>query len=238
MSRALASLSPWLVLAPGAKLVRPRGGHLQARSDEGEVTLGPLPPATASALRMLQGRGAPEDAVLERAGAGGPEAAAHLHLVLRSLGRRGLVRYAIHDRAGTLATLEPLSEHFELEPVPPRPEQALRLSRFAYLRQDRGALVLESSRVRARVHLAPEALPLLAALATPTPARAAAGHARGTGRAARALVALLARARLLVTVDAEGATEEERHPALRLWEFHDLLFHDRTRRPRRGQLLG
>ncbi|MBZ4420625.1 SagB family peptide dehydrogenase [Myxococcus sp. RHSTA-1-4] len=238
MARAPATLSPWLALSPGAAFVRARRGHLRVRSREGDFSLGPLPTATASALQLLQGRGAPEDEVLERASTGGQEAEAHLHLLLRGLARRGLLRYAVHGRAGALATLEPLSELFELAPGPPPPEQPLRLSRFAYVRRDGEALVLESPRVRARVHLAPAALPLLAALAAPTPARDAAGHARGNVRAARALVALLARARLLVPADAEGNTEEERHPALRLWEFHDLLFHTRTRRPLHGQRLG
>ncbi|WP_164019987.1 SagB family peptide dehydrogenase [Pyxidicoccus trucidator] len=238
MARALAALSPWLALRPGASFVQPRGGPARVRSSDGDVTLGALPTATVSALRLLKGQGAPEDAVLERAGLGGPEAAAHLHLVLRGLARRGLLRYGVHGRGGALATLEPLSELFELEPGPPPPAQALRLSRFAYVRQDGGALVLESPRVRARVHLAPAALPLLAALAAPTTARDAAHHARGNGRAARALVALLARARLLVAADAAGDTDEEHHPALRLWEFHDLLFHTRTRRLLHGQRLG
>ncbi|QRO00156.1 SagB family peptide dehydrogenase [Archangium violaceum] len=238
MNRARAHLSPWLALVPGAAFLRTRGGHLRARDGKGDVSLGLLPAATKSALRLLQGRGASEDAVLERASRGGLEAEAHLHLVLRWLAGRRLLRYVIHGRAGTFATLEPLSEHFELQPEPPPPEQALRLSRFAYLRREGGALALESPRVRARVHLAPAALPVLAALAAPTTARDAAGHARGNGRAARALVALLARTRLLVASDTEGDTEEERHPALRLWEFHDLLFHTRTRRPQRGQPLG
>jgi SagB-type dehydrogenase family enzyme len=232
MARALDSVSPWLALAPGTALVQARGGHLRARGGEGDVALGPVPAATASALRLLQGRGTPEDRVLERVAKGGPEAVAHLHLVLRGLAGRGLLRYVVRGRGGALATLAPLSEHFELEPEPPPRHQLLRLSRFAYLRREGVALVLESPRVRARTHLAPDALPLLAALAAPIPVREAAGPE------ARALVALLARAGLLVASDTAGDTGEERHPALRLWEFHDLLFHTRTRRPQRGQPLG
>ena len=64
MARALAALSPWLALRPGASFVQPRGGPARVRSSDGDVTLGALPKATVSALRLLKGRGAPEDAVL------------------------------------------------------------------------------------------------------------------------------------------------------------------------------
>jgi SagB-type dehydrogenase family enzyme len=42
---------------------------------------------------------------------------------------------------------------------------------------------------------------------------------------------------LLTTVDDDGHVEEDRGPA-RAWEFHDLLFHARSRRGRNAQIVG
>ena len=55
------------------------------------------------------------------------------------------------------------------------------------------------------------------------------------GQAAEAVVkvmTLLLNADMLCERDGDGSTAEERDPALQCWEFHDLLFHSRSRRGR------
>jgi SagB-type dehydrogenase family enzyme len=120
-------------------------------------------------------------------------------------------------RAARLPDLRPLAGH---DPVV--------LSRFAYLRRLPGepdALVLESPLAPYRVSLhSPAAAGLVAALAVRQPVAAAAAPVAGLpAEVAAALAGLLA-----------GCGFLEREPVAadsptRLWEFHDLLFHARSR---------
>jgi SagB-type dehydrogenase family enzyme len=227
-----------LVLAPGAGLERTEdGARVRARS--GEPVLERLPEAVARALELLAAGGAPLERVEQAAWEGGLEAAARLHVALDVLTRRGLLLLVVRGPEGELARLEPTSALFSLAPSAPLPERPWRLSRFAYLRRDGEVLVLESPRVRARVVLAAQALPLVASLAAPLPPRDAAARLPEPERpGGLALMALLARAGLVVEAEEGGATQEERDPRLALWEFHDLLFHARSRRHWRGQPSG
>jgi SagB-type dehydrogenase family enzyme len=52
------------------------------------------------------------------------------------------------------------------------------------------------------------------------------------------LLALLVRAGMVVAVDQDGKTAEDRDPALLSWEFHDLYFHSRSRAGRHDSLVG
>jgi oxazoline/thiazoline dehydrogenase len=227
-----------LVLAPGVALERLEdGARVRARS--GESVLERLPEAVARALEPLAAGGAPLEQVEQVAWEGGLAAAARLHVALDVLTRRGLLLLVVRGPAGELARLEPASVWFSLAPAAPPAGRTWRLSRFAYLRRDGEVMVLESPRVRARVVLAPQALPLVATLASPLSPRDAAARLPEPERpGALALMELLARAGLVVEAQEDGATQEERDPRLAPWEFHDLLFHARSRRAWRGQPSG
>ncbi|MFN8625358.1 MAG: hypothetical protein U0587_05180 [Candidatus Binatia bacterium] len=54
----------------------------------------------------------------------------------------------------------------------------------------------------------------------------------------RALVALLLAARMASEATEEGHAAQDQTTALRSWEFHDLLFHARSRGGRHGQPVG
>ena len=214
-----------LALAPGAALDAP--------------SLGRLPASARSALARLAAGGVSEAALEQVAREEGLEVAARLHLVLARLARRGLLHHVVRGPAGELARLEPLRDMPALASREPAPRRPLRLSRFALLRRDGERLVLESPRAPVRVALAGRALPLVAALAAPLAPRAAVALLPARERpAAHALVDLLFHAGLLVEAEEGGTTREEREPGLALWEFHDLLFHERTRRRWHGQPLG
>ena len=81
---------------------------------------------------------------------------------------------------------------------------------------------MESPLALARVELAPRAMPRLAELFDPRGAVA-------PGKAADPLVALLDAAGLLTRLGPGTRSAEDRDPALRTWEFADLLFHARSR---------
>jgi SagB-type dehydrogenase family enzyme len=236
-----ASASPLhLTLAPGVRVEQVETG-LQLQHQELQLDLGPLSDALRGVLALLEREGAPEDVLTEHIEQeGDPQEMVLLHVLLMRLARRGLLHYVVRGPEGVLATLEPLSPRFELAPRLPAPTQRLRLSRFAHVRRDGDALVLESPRAHARVVLGgPFALGLLAGLAVPTSTEAAMERlAPRDVPPTLALMRLLARSGFLLESEPDGATEEERHPSLALWEFHDLLFHASSRRPLYGRRRG
>ena len=184
--------------------VRARGGWKVAKSADGalfvvegtELPLGPYALEFERANARLAD-GAPladlRDAVLAVAGAA--RAAAYM-LWLQRLSAWGLFEFPLVDEAGERATILPQQEAFLPSLAPQATEAAL--DRFACLRRDEGAWLLESPLVGARLRFDD-----LAALDVPVVRRAldAAGFLDTTPR------------------------DEPRRTALAQWEFHDLLLH-------------
>ncbi|HYH81163.1 MAG TPA: SagB family peptide dehydrogenase [Longimicrobium sp.] len=211
----------------GAPVLHGPGGTLAAPAD----------PATAAALRRLSAGPAPESelaAVVRQAA--GPAALPLLFHHLRAWTARGWLGYAVADGDRLLATAHCVSPHLELSPVPAEPGRALRLSRFALLRADGGRPWLESPRSPLRVCLEhPAAAAAVVHLATPATPEAVARHAGLGAGAAAALLGLLRGAALAVEAEEGRPSPEDDDPALAQWEFHDLLFHARSRM---GRQLG
>jgi oxazoline/thiazoline dehydrogenase len=170
----------------------------------------------------------------------GPSAMFSFYPRLSQLIQKGVICHTLHVDGRPFATIIPtaLSYRFEAKPIDPR--QRYQLSRFAYCRREQGALVLDSPRAYAKIVLHdPGAAVLLALLAQPrTPAEL---ETLALGLAAEAIgmaLSLLHNAQALVAVDAAGHDEEERSPTLGQWEFHDLLFHARSRLGRHANPYG
>lgn len=116
-----------------------------------------------------------------------------------------------------------------------------RLSRFAYARRDGASLRLESPRGEAVLTiLEPHAAGLLVDLLRPvTSADLLRCKSWLDGPAGvDALLCLLRAAMLVDPCDAEGHTVEDIRSDLQQWEFHDLLFHYRSRQGRHDAPLG
>jgi SagB-type dehydrogenase family enzyme len=120
------------------------------------------------------------------------------------------------------------------------PAVAYRLSRFAFLRREADGLVIESPRSKVRVSLhGALALAVVAALAAPCNASDLHAAIEGLSRdAAVACVSVLASADLIGPIDQAGALAEDLDRALAHWEFHDLLFHSRSRLGRHDNRAG
>jgi oxazoline/thiazoline dehydrogenase len=115
--------------------------------------------------------------------------------------------------------------------VAPLPGAELVMSRFAWVRRDGSALVAETSRSPWVVVLEdPRAAALLQALAAPVGLDGELASGAGLPLPSALEVAGLLRAALLV-IDA-GAAGAEDEPPFATWEFHDLMFHSRSRRGR------
>jgi len=134
-------------------------------------------------------------------------------------------------------TVHLLSEAFPALRRPPQ-GQRLKTSRFAYLSFDGAAPTIRSPLSDRYLELHD---PLLAAVFSlfinPTSLDAPIAG-KSSHPEAMALGLALFDAGLLLACDAQGLTEDDREPARRMWDFHDLLFHSRSRTGRTDSPLG
>jgi oxazoline/thiazoline dehydrogenase len=147
---------------------------------------------------------------------------------------------AVSMAGARLATLVTIAPTFVPAPCEVAAGREYRLSRFAYLHSEGGSMMLESPLAHARVVLhdwrATTIVHLLAEPRRIDELQAQLPHLAEC--TARALVALLMAARMASEVTAGGACVEDEAAALRSWEFHDLLFHARSRGGRHNGPVG
>jgi SagB-type dehydrogenase family enzyme len=165
-----------------------------------------------------------------------------IELLVRRLAGRGLLEYSIACPAyGTddLIVIEPQTPAY----WPKTPEigdnDALVLSRFAYMRRRGDEMVLESPRADAVFKFCdPKLACLVAMLAAP---RQISQLQRQPGYPGVEFLALLVACQILLKADPAGennARLEEGDPTLMLWDFHDLLFHARSTEGRHAGPIG
>jgi oxazoline/thiazoline dehydrogenase len=157
--------------------------------------------------------------------------------LLRRLAEVGALWYQIAERGVPFAALQPYAASFELHDEAINEAAPYLLSRFALLRRDGASLLAESGVGKARVVLCDErAASLLTRMSTPRCIQ----DLRNTDIAEptlRLLLRLLLSAAVLVMAESEG-TGEHHDDRLQLWEFHDMLFHARSRAGRSFGPLG
>jgi SagB-type dehydrogenase family enzyme len=201
-------------------------GTLVVQGPRARVSLPQVPDVILGALRRLDPPGLDPDRFREVIQGNGNGALACWYHYLERLTRRGLLCYAAYAGGDCLATLVAVSGSFVSLPTQVVAGRGYMLSRFAYLRRQGAEAVLESPLAHARIILNDcRAAALVGALAVPATAEELAERVSGLGAGAvTGVLALLLRAGMV----GEAGTEDQA-PALRLWEFHDLLFHARTR---------
>jgi SagB-type dehydrogenase family enzyme len=196
-------------------------------------------PAQKNILANLTGGGLTAEQLVEEAHRTDQDAGmARLYYLLAILEQKKWLCYTLAPGGQKLATLEPVSEAFALHDSPV--QGYYRLSRFACLRRLDRETVLESPLGHGRLllHRGPAAA-LVAFLAEP---QSAADLARALPYAGTpdivAFINLLLSAGVLFPCDGEGRIAEGGNLPLRQWEFHDLLFHSRSRAGRHDNIQG
>jgi SagB-type dehydrogenase family enzyme len=207
----------------------------------GKMTLTQLTPGLVVALRTLSSGGATEDdlsdLVVEM---DGNFVLAPLYYHLQRCSKLGLFRYTVVAQGRPLATVMPMTYSFPLDPKSVSADTRFRLSRFAYCRREGNALVLESPLSLAQTILpghtgAALVAELVQSRAYPDLCTSFDGLAKDT---AQVFLSLLATAALVAKVNKDGTLAEDANPALAQWEFHDLLFHSRSRSGRHNYSMG
>jgi oxazoline/thiazoline dehydrogenase len=188
--------------------------------------------AIASALSRLQpAEPVPESQFLESVRAAGGDGIEQPG-ILQHLARLGALQRVVTADKRPLAVVEPISDFYELkEAREPLPDTPIRLSRFSYLRSDDGAVVLESPLCHARVRLVdPRLAGLLTRLSQPHSVLELLRNDPGAlDEYVRPAAALFMAEGFVAPVTTVGEAEVDDTRTLRQWEFHDLLFHTRTR---------
>jgi SagB-type dehydrogenase family enzyme len=212
-------------LVPGATLRRgPRGAVIRFRGET--RSLGRECPFWVAAALASGKRGERElaEEVLDRRGYAGLKA---LYGGLAFLHSHRLVGYTVVADREPLATWVPDGVDQLTDRVRAPLARLVSLSRFAYCRRDANAIVLESPLALGHVVLhGPRALHAIGQLNRPRAVRdaiTASGLPFGAGRQ---LLGLLWHHHFLT----EPASRQQ--DALEAWEFHDLLFHTRSRHGR------
>lgn len=216
-------------------------GEVVLQGPMGRFTLPRLSPALQEALSRLAPPGAPVNALAESIlKADGPGALARWYYFLQQIARRGFLLLSANIQAGCLATLVPLNATFVLNLCAPLPGRYYVLSRFAYTRREGDGIVLESPLCPARILLHDDrAGGLFHALGRPGSIADLSFRTPGLKvEAVRQLLGLLLTADMVREVGEDGTTVEDSEPALRFWEFHDLLFHCRSREGRHDAPVG
>jgi oxazoline/thiazoline dehydrogenase len=216
-------------------------GELTLSGSTARVTLRRLTPALWDALHRLSAPGerAGRFAEVLRANEG-PVALARWYYHLQRLADQGLLRFSTYDADECLATLEPIAPGFVLPAAAGLVARSYVLSRFAWTYRRGENLALESPLCRARIVLTgARAAALVHALARPATATQLAERVPSLpAEAVARLLGLLVDADMVTAVRDDGTTAEDADPALRCWEFHDLLFHARSREGRHDLLAG
>jgi SagB-type dehydrogenase family enzyme len=172
--------------------------------------------------RLKAGNTTTESLVQRLAELDGRAAGEQLALMLQQLDERGWLNYAVLP----LAVAIPMVDSAELNLTEPYSTQTrLSLSRFAYQHSYDGNMVLESPLSKFRIKLLDwRASAILAQLAQP--------QALGTLTPPPYLGPETAYQFLNLLWAAGFLTAEPEPPSLQLWEFHNLLFHSRSRNGR------
>jgi SagB-type dehydrogenase family enzyme len=222
-----------MILREGVRLVEPGDGRLVLRTPKGEITAGSDGPGLGAGLRRLAGSGATEEELvrttLEEAG---PAALPTLLYLLKELKQRCLLSYRVAGEQGLLlATATPVSPFLAFAARAVDAQCSYVLSRFAYLRREQDHMVVESPLLAVPVTLHDARVGSLCwQLTTPrAPGSLAASCGGLSADEVAALCLLFLSCGILVEVDERGQASAEGNGALSSWEFHDLLFHTRTR---------
>jgi SagB-type dehydrogenase family enzyme len=138
------------------------------------------------------------------------------------------------------ATLVPISPNFRFRSGIIKPKVRYVLSRFAFCRRSGSDLIIESPLSHAQLMLHdPRTISIFSKLSQPAYYSDFISKENGISkRTALLLMNLFHNAGALSEVTRTGRIREEEDPALKQWEFHDLLFHSRSRTGRHSNPYG
>ena len=204
------------------------------------VTLAGLAPGLREAIDALASTGATEDelAFLVQK-KDGTEGLAGFYYYLRIFAERLLIRYSVFCDGRRYATLVPASAHFRFTPAPIDAQMAYTLSRFAYLHREGKELALESPLTHGKIILHGwEAAAVVAELAGAQIPGSLCSLLPGVPSDSMLLLLEMLHSTGYLSDSKPGEAYPAESETLAQWDFHDLLFHARSRLGRHANGFG
>ncbi|UBF28796.1 SagB family peptide dehydrogenase [Kovacikia minuta CCNUW1] len=216
-------------------------GHLVLRSPNHSLTFKQAQLGLKTALRTLADGGATLaelNQMIQQDDGELPLLRFYTHL--QRFSNVGWLCHSVLDEGRAIAIAIPLTSDYQFPQIEIAVESKYRLSRFAYGHQAEGQLLLESPLSQTQVQLLDwKGAALFSLLATPQSCDQVAKAIPGISlETVKQFVKLLLGAQMVSEVGEEGTIPEQTNPALAQWEFHDLLFHSRSRQGRHANSFG
>lgn len=219
------------------------GGNFVLQSPNFSLDLKQLSPGLLTAIKILCTGGATEeylgDLVLDTDGL---LELPKFYYYLEQFISLGWLCHTVQADGLTLATIVPLSTPYKLQFSEITPDQKYVLSRFAYCHKDDLNMVLESPLFPAKIILGDwRAVALIAELATAQDCCSLTkvpGVSEGLARCFLSLLFAAGFVEIVSEIKTDGNVQKEKDKTLAQWEFHDLLFHARSRAGRHANTMG
>jgi oxazoline/thiazoline dehydrogenase len=152
----------------------------------------------------------------------------------------GWLCHAVATEGGRIATAKPMTTDAQFLPISTALDRQYTLSKFAYIHQVKGQMILESPLSKMTVQLLSwQATAIMGLLANPCRSSEIATQIQAVHPdTIEQLISLLLSTQMLCEVSEDGTIVEQTDVILAQWEFHDLLFHARSRSGRHASPVG
>jgi oxazoline/thiazoline dehydrogenase len=232
--------APTWAIARGVTLINEPDGPLTLQRGEQQLPLAKLRAGVRAALAALPEQALSESELADVVMAQGSEdELPALFYYVSRLAQAGMLNRVVAADGVRLATAEPIARACRFKGGEPLETEQYVLSRFAYLHRDGAEMLLESPLCQAKIILHSwQGSAIVAELGQPSLLASLAERLPEIPpEQIRDFVSLLLSLEIVCAAGAEGAAEDANLP-LRQWEFHDLLFHARSRVGRHAAPFG
>lgn len=203
-----------------------------------EFNLSKLSPGIVAAIKILCTEGATEKALTQLVVAtDGSSALAKFYYYLEQFVILGLVCHTLEIDDTSLATVVPIATPYKWQLSEIITDNTYQLSRFAYCHSEKSSLVVESPLSKAKIILKDwRSAALINELSQPKAIVDLTQIPGISAATAQLFLSVLLTTEMLSPINDDSTLE--RSEALTQWEFHDLLFHTRSRGGRHSNLIG
>lgn len=223
-------------------LIEPLGvEQLILQSPDRKLTFNQVNSGVRTALKTLctNGCGAKQLSKLVQQSDGSYEMLRFYYL-MQKFDNLGWLRRSVLADGLPIATAIPIAPEYKFSATDGSQKPKYILSRFAYCHRIEGQMVLESPLSQAQVILPDwRGTAFIAQLAKPQDCHQLSAQIPGIAQeTAIQLVSLLLSTQMLSEVQQDGTIQEAENVTLAQWDFHDLLFHTRSRQGRHANPYG